>query len=67
MPELSKEVRTYEVSYICDVCGKGELRATGVMLMSNPPRFPHRCNACGAEKIFGSKYPQITYGVGEAK
>ena len=67
MPELSKEVCTYSVSYICDECGKGEMRATGVMLTSNPPQFPHKCNSCGVEKVFRAKYPQIAYGVGEEK
>lgn len=67
MPELSKEVRTYEVNYICDVCGKGKMRPTGAMLASNPPQYPHRCNVCGAKNVFGRQYPQIAYGVGEEK
>lgn len=67
MPELSKEVRTYEVSYICDVCEKGKMLPTGVMLASYPPQYPHRCNACGVENVFDRKYPQIAFGVGEEK
>lgn len=67
MPELSREVRTYQNTYICDECGKGEMKPTGMMLTSNPPQFSHRCNACGAEKIFCFQYPRIVYGAGEEK
>ena len=65
MPELSKEAHVYNVSYICDECGKGEMRPTGEMLASHPPQFPHKCNNCGAKNVFGRQYPQITYGMKE--
>ena len=34
--ELSREVRTYQNTYICDECGKGEMKPTGMMLTSIP-------------------------------
>jgi len=62
MGEISQEVRTFEVHYICDECGKGEMKASGACLMSNPPQFPHRCQECGAEKtMFNKAYPFTTY------
>ena len=56
--EIKTEVKTYRVSYQCDKCGKGEMLQIGRFLMSDPPKFEHKCNKCGGIQIFtGKQYP----------
>lgn len=43
--------------YICDKCGKGNMKPTGKTLLSNPPIFEHRCEHCGEIKEFKNCYP----------
>ncbi len=58
--ELKREVKTYQVDYICDNCGKGQMCATGFSLSSSPPQHAHVCNKCGTARVFlGKKYPMI--------
>lgn len=54
-------LRTVRVDYRCDKCDTGHMRPTGVMLLSNPPKFPHRCTECDALQTFTEKYPTIQY------
>ena len=56
MPEEEKEMRTFEVNYLCDECGE-PVTFTGVMLASNPPQYPHVCKACGWGGKFRKHYP----------
>lgn len=54
-------IRSIKVDYKCEECNKGYMRPTGLMLTSNPPKFPHKCNICDHEEIFYEKYPTIRY------
>lgn len=45
------------VEYVCDECQQGLMRPNGVMLMSNPPQYPHQCTNCGSTKVFYNQYP----------
>ena len=40
-------VTTVRVDWVCD-CG-GKMRPTGICYSSDPPLYPHRCEACGKE------------------
>lgn len=44
----------------CDVCGE-ELEPEGMMLMTDPPQYPHKCTGCGAEEILQERYPKVSY------
>jgi transcription elongation factor Elf1 len=61
MAEIKKEVKTYKTEYVCDECGIGTMEScSGIVLTSNPPRYPHKCTNCGCERHFtGTKYPVI--------
>ena len=59
MAEIRREVRTLEVAMRCKACGLGEMFSTGITLMSNPPQYPHKCRACGAEETLLRRYPYI--------
>ena len=59
MPEIKKEVKTFEVNYIHDKCGE-PMMPTGQVLMSNPPQFPHICR-CGHTATFPFTYPRTVY------
>ena len=62
MTEKRTEVRTIMVRLMCDKCGEGEMKPTGVCLTSNPPQYPHKCNKCGAEvTVRGKTYPRAEY------
>ena len=61
MSEHDKEVKTYQVVYICDACGEGEMRPTGSLLLTAPPQYPHVCDKCGASKTFREIYPRLEY------
>ena len=59
--EERQEVKTYRIRYKCPNCETGYLEPTGKILMSSPPKYPHRCNAdCGHMQTFKVKYPHHT-------
>ena len=57
MSEMVAESKVLQVFMICDKCGKGEMRPTGEALMSNPPKYPHKCIVCGNIANFPYHYP----------
>lgn len=60
MPEIKKEVKTFNVEYICDSCGNGKMVDTGCHYWVEdtlPESYVHECDACGDEKGFTCKYP----------
>lgn len=63
MAEREFSARAVSVDCICDKCGKGLMQPTGVMLMSDPPQWPHKCGHCADTQNFPHKYPFIRYKV----
>ncbi len=61
MPEISTPVTTVKVSYKCDECGIGEMKTSGTMLTSLPPRYEYYCGNCFKIEIFSKTYPRIEY------
>ena len=58
MAEIMYQVRTYEVDFKCDVCGKGFYRPTGTVLLTDPLQYPHKCTVCGSQMaVTGHTYP----------
>ncbi len=56
------EVRMNIVSLICDECGVGEMKPSGVQYLLFPPLYQHICDKCGAEKrIESPPYPRVEY------
>lgn len=55
--EKIAESKVFQVLMICDKCGKGEMRQTGTVLMSNPPQYPHKCVVCGNTENLLHRYP----------
>lgn len=64
MPETEQKIEQFELDYICDKCGVGKMRRTGITLTSDPPQFPHICDnkECGEKKTFTDiYYPATAY------
>lgn len=61
MPMIKRPVIPTQIDYVCDKCGEGKYRPTGVTLMSNPPKFPHTCTLCGDTHTFYKIYPCLEY------
>lgn len=64
MPRTEQPVEYFELDYVCDKCGQGHMRPTGICLTSNPPHWPHECNnsKCDAKINFSNiKYPATGY------
>ena len=61
MPTEKVPIKYFQEDYLCDVCGEGFYRSTGISLMSNPPQYPHICNKCEDRKTFNCIYPRIMY------
>lgn len=59
MAEREREVKTYQVDYLCDECDSGLMQPLGSVLTSSPPQYPHGCTNCGARKTFHHCYPRI--------
>lgn len=60
--EVTNEVRTVIVKMMCDMPNcKGEMKLGNIAFMVAPPKYPHKCNICNAEKVFSISYPQIRY------
>lgn len=61
MPEVKRPVRTIEVNYLCDSCGKGMLHKVAE---ADPETGDtrHECVICGHEQVFQwLVYPRIDY------
>lgn len=56
MAEVRQQARTFIVRYLCDECGTGEMKFTGSVFMTNPPKYKHECR-CGAAKTLDRSYP----------
>ena len=63
MGEISQEVKTYNIHYLCDKCGKGEMLSTGITLTTMPPQYPHKCTACDNTDTFFKRYPYKSYEI----
>ncbi len=59
MAEIEQEVKTFKINYLCDACGKGDVKSDGNILLSDPPIYPHKCAVCGSEYNFAHRYPLI--------
>lgn len=60
MPRVQeREMKPTQQRLICD-CG-GELRSCGTALLSQPPKYPHICLACGVTTYETTQYPCIVY------
>ena len=57
MGEMVAESKVLQVFMICDKCGKGEMRPTGNVLMTNPLMYSHECIVCGNIENFPYHYP----------
>jgi hypothetical protein len=57
MAEKRTLVNTYVVRMECDRCHNGVLLPTGKILLSDPPKFPHKCSFCEHEMTYDVKYP----------
>ncbi len=64
MPEVKRPVRTIEVTYMCDSCGKGMLHKVGDADEESGDSL-HECVICGHQQTFQwVTYPRIDY-IGE--
>ncbi len=61
MPEIKREVRPVEVSYLCDACGQGFMERCG----ERDPQTgetEHRCLICDHQQVFQwREYPRIDH------
>lgn len=62
MGEIKRKMNTYEVTKVCEKCKRGKVvEMDGPVLTSLPPKIPHRCSKCGAEKHSNKTYPYIVF------
>lgn len=54
--EIKKEVKTFEVEYLCDKCNEPVV-FSGRALLTSPMKYPHSCQ-CGEEYVFYCIYPK---------
>ncbi len=59
--EIRKDISVHEVDNKCMECGGGYYRPIGIVLYSDPLKYPHECNNCGHIETFNCKYPKIVY------
>lgn len=67
--EKRQPVHAYMVKAFCPtpeekyggIACEGELVPDGQILLSNPPKFPHKCERCGATINLSERYPLIRY------
>ncbi|MFT6958104.1 MAG: putative cysteine cluster protein YcgN (CxxCxxCC family) [Halieaceae bacterium] len=61
MAENKREVRTIEVTYLCDACGQGMMAKTGDMDPQTGD-IEHRCMICDHVQIFKwQEYPRFEH------
>lgn len=49
--------------YACDTCKVGKMTPTGMVLFSQPPLYPHRCDKCDKHLNLSQRYPNLAYRV----
>ncbi len=59
--EKTFDVEWFGVEYICDKCGKGQMRFVGTVSFVKPPLYRHVCNACGVSADFDVEYPAVRW------
>ncbi len=57
MTENRKEAKVYIVAYVCDACGKAEVKQTGRSYPVYPPQYEHICPACNTTFVTDRLYP----------
>lgn len=56
--EVKCEAKSFMVIQKCDKCGVGRMERCGnIVLTSEPPLYPHKCNNCGHEEAYTVIYP----------
>lgn len=61
MSETTTPAVAVKKDYTCDLCGKGQMRPTGMALTSHPVQYPHVCNNCDNKDNFYVNYPYIDF------
>lgn len=67
MPRHEVPAEAVIVDYVCDACGNGHMLPSGMMLLSDPPEWPHKCINCGETKTFNTKYPETVFMRSQAR
>lgn len=59
---MIKEIEVKPIMEIlyCNICA-GKMHYTGKQILTNPPRYRHKCNNCGTSKNETIIYPNIKY------
>ena len=56
--EVVAEVKTLSVYMKCDKFNNGLMLENGhIILTTDPPKYPHKCNNCGYEDNYFVRYP----------
>lgn len=58
---IEREVKPVLVKMLCPVCYSGELRPTGEINLTHPPKYNHTCSECGNGVVLEKQYPCIEY------
>ena len=59
--EKKTEVRSFEVTYICDECNEGTMIYIGEYISKWAIKYQHQCEKCSHLQVFDQKYPVIRY------
>lgn len=57
MAQEIKKVEVVQIDEKCPQCKEGYMRPTGIVLVDEYNKFPHRCNKCGYETSYDVKFP----------
>jgi uncharacterized protein (DUF983 family) len=58
MPEINS-MQINVVNQKCPKCGVGNMQFNGVIQMTEPKLYGHRCDSCGETRDYGMKYPYV--------
>lgn len=62
MPTKTNPVKPVRVTYVCDICKKGELvYSNSAMSNSYSATYYHHCAKCGTPQALDTIYPYIDY------
>ncbi|ALS22144.1 hypothetical protein [Paenibacillus naphthalenovorans] len=61
--EVQKEQHIKKVEYKCPKCLNGMLLPTGLMYMTYPAKYPHKCTdeKCKYQEVLNELYPKIVF------
>ena len=57
---VTSQVNAFQINVFCDECGT-ELLCSNIIMLTYPPKYPHKCPKCDKTFMLDAQYPRIEF------